>query len=67
MTAVVRKLKRNEIDVLMKSVPKWNLSPDASKIHRQIEFKDFNQAFGFMTRVAITADKVRFKLSLHVS
>jgi 4a-hydroxytetrahydrobiopterin dehydratase len=58
----VRRLKRNEIDTLMKAVPKWSLSADATKIHRHIEFKDFNQAFGFMTRVAITAEKVRFNV-----
>ena len=52
------KLTRHEIDILMRSIPKWKLSADATKIQRSIEFKDFNQAFGFMSRVALTAEKV---------
>ena len=27
-------------------------------IHKKFQFKDFNEAFGFMTRVAIRADKM---------
>jgi len=58
MSTVIRKLSRNEIDSLMRSVPKWKLSSDSTKIQRSIQFKDFNQAFGFMSRVALTAEKV---------
>ena len=54
----VGRLTRREIDVLMRSIPKWKLNADATKIQRSIEFKDFNQAFGFMSRVALTAEKV---------
>ena len=41
----------------MTRIPRWNLVDDASKIRRTIKFKDFNEAFGFMTRVALHADK----------
>lgn len=47
-------------------------------LHRSFEFKDFNQAFGFMSQVALLAEKqnhhpnwtnewnkVRFKLNTH--
>lgn len=27
------------------------------KLHRELEFADFNEAFGFMTRVALLAEK----------
>jgi 4a-hydroxytetrahydrobiopterin dehydratase len=29
----------------------------ASKLHRSFEFKDFSEAFAFMTRVALLAEK----------
>ena len=31
---------------------------DRDAIYKEFLFKDFNQAFGFMTRVALKADKV---------
>ena len=31
---------------------------DRDAIYKEFIFKDFNQAFGFMTRVALKADKV---------
>ena len=42
---------------LMPKLPQWKLSDDASKLHRSLQFSDFNRAFGFMTRVAMHADK----------
>lgn len=41
----------------MNKIPSWKLNQDATKIHRSLKFNDFNQAWGFMTRVAIQADK----------
>ena len=29
-----------------------------NKLHRKFEFKDFSQAFAFMTRVALAAEKM---------
>ncbi len=34
----------------------WQLSSDEAAILRKFTFKDFNEAFGFMTRVAMKAD-----------
>ena len=31
---------------------------DRDAIYKEFMFKDFNQAFGFMTRIALKADKV---------
>jgi len=43
----------------LKSLPKWKaFDGDRDAIVRTFTFKDFNQAFGFMTRVAIAADKL---------
>ena len=34
----------------------WN--EENNTLHRKFEFKDFSEAFGFMTRVAIEAEKM---------
>ncbi|KAJ3077618.1 putative pterin-4-alpha-carbinolamine dehydratase [Quaeritorhiza haematococci] len=36
----------------------WTLVEGRDAIFRRFVFKDFNEAFGFMTRVAIEADKM---------
>jgi 4a-hydroxytetrahydrobiopterin dehydratase len=46
-----------ERDALLAELPAWSLRPDGSAIERSFEFADFNAAFGFMTRVALYADK----------
>ena len=38
-------------------LPLWRLRDDGLAIVRKFKFSDFSEAFGFMTRVAITADK----------
>jgi len=40
------------------SLPGWSLREDGLAITRELKFADFGEAFGFMTRVAIQADKV---------
>lgn len=35
----------------------WSLREDGLAIEKELKFADFNEAFGFMTRVAIHADK----------
>lgn len=44
-------------DEALKNLPGWALSEDGLAIEIALEFGDFNEAFGFMTRVAIHADK----------
>jgi len=34
----------------------WN--ENDNKLYRKFSFKDFNEAFGFMTRVALAAEKM---------
>ncbi|XP_058817949.1 pterin-4-alpha-carbinolamine dehydratase isoform X2 [Topomyia yanbarensis] len=36
----------------------WTLVKDRDAIYKEYLFKDFNEAFGFMTRVALKADKM---------
>ena len=43
----------------LKGLPKWAASAgDRPAIERRLTFTDFNAAFGFMTRVALLADKM---------
>lgn len=39
------------------ALPEWTWEPGRDAITRRFEFRDFNQAFGFMTRVALIAEK----------
>ena len=50
-------LTETEISALLSEVPGWALRDDGKAITRQFKFADFNAAFGFMTRVALFADK----------
>lgn len=36
----------------------WKMVEGRDAIHKEFMFKDFNEAFGFMTRVALLADKM---------
>lgn len=43
----------------LNSLPDWRLADDdRPALTRTLRFADFNAAFGFMTRVAMTADKM---------
>lgn len=53
-----RPVKIGAIDALEK-LPGWSDLPgDRDAIFRVYRFADFNAAFGFMTRVALKADKI---------
>ncbi len=36
----------------------WSLSKDRDAIQKEFKFKSFNQAFAFMTRIAMRAEKI---------
>ena len=42
---------------LLSQLPGWTLDPAAAAISRHLEFADFNEAFAFMTRVALMAER----------
>ncbi len=44
-------------DALLAAHPGWTLRADGLAIARTFKFADFNEAFGFMTRVALHAEK----------
>ncbi|MFM5916126.1 MAG: 4a-hydroxytetrahydrobiopterin dehydratase [Novosphingobium sp.] len=53
----VPRLSQAQVDSLLAEVSGWSLRDDGKAITRTFKFKDFNAAFGFMTRVALYADK----------
>jgi len=50
------KLSEKEIVAELKKLSGWSVVN--GNLHRVFEFKDFSAAFGFMTRVAIAAEKM---------
>lgn len=38
-------------------LPGWDFASDPTNIRKTLEFKNFGEAFGFMTRVALFAEK----------
>jgi 4a-hydroxytetrahydrobiopterin dehydratase len=51
-------LTQDAIDSAMDDLPGWTLAGDRKSINRKFRFADFNEAFGFMTRIALHADKM---------
>ena len=50
------RLSQEDIESELKNLPGWSVAND--KLHREIEFESFNQAFGFMTRAAMEIEKM---------
>ena len=48
-------LTAEQINDLAGELPQWSLVD--GKLHRELCFADFNEAFGFMTRAALVAEK----------
>jgi 4a-hydroxytetrahydrobiopterin dehydratase len=53
----VPRLTETELSALLTEFPDWTQRDDGKAITRSFKFGDFNEAFGFMTRVALYADK----------
>ena len=45
----------NEIDTFLESHPDWSRS--GNELIRMFTFKDFNESMGFVTRIAMAAEK----------
>ena len=53
----IPRLTDTERKAALARLPEWSLRDDGLAISRTLKFADFGEAFGFMTRVAIAADK----------
>jgi 4a-hydroxytetrahydrobiopterin dehydratase len=53
----IAELSANERDRALAELPRWALVRDGKAIERGFAFADFVEAFGFMARVALLAEK----------
>ncbi|HSG56271.1 MAG TPA: 4a-hydroxytetrahydrobiopterin dehydratase [Paracoccaceae bacterium] len=51
------RLTDSERNAALATLPGWSLRTDGHAISRTFAFADFNAAFGFMTRVALAAER----------
>jgi 4a-hydroxytetrahydrobiopterin dehydratase len=54
----VKKLDAKARTAAVKKLKGWKETKGGEAIAKSFKFKDFNEAFGFMTRVALLADKM---------
>ena len=54
---MVRKLDAEQIRSALAALPQWTLDEARGAIRRDFRFKDFGQAFAFMTRIALAAER----------
>jgi 4a-hydroxytetrahydrobiopterin dehydratase len=54
----MRKLDAKARAAALKALKGWKEAKGGEAIAKNFKFKDFNEAFGFMTRVALLADKM---------
>ncbi|WP_374595929.1 4a-hydroxytetrahydrobiopterin dehydratase [Sphingosinicella sp.] len=54
---MVKKLSDTERAACLADLPAWTLAEGRDAIVRSFRFKDFSEAFGFMSRVALLAEK----------
>ena len=50
------KLSESEITASLAKLPGWKI--ERGNLHREFQFQNFSEAFGFMTRVALAAEKM---------
>jgi 4a-hydroxytetrahydrobiopterin dehydratase len=55
---MAQKLSAAERQDLAQRLPGWSLVDGRDAITKSFKFKDFNAAFGFMTRVALIAEQM---------
>ena len=51
----VEKLSADQLNAALKELSNWELKEE--KLHRELQFSNFVQAWGFMSQVAIHAEK----------
>lgn len=51
-----KKLNDSEIQAQLSELPGWSVKED--KLHKEFQFESFVEAFGFMTKAALTAESM---------
>ena len=54
---MIRKLDPGEVHERLTGLPQWRFDETRGAIRREFVFADFAQAFAFMTRIALAAEK----------
>ena len=56
---MVEVLQEQELtQILLKELNGWKMAPERSAIQKSFKFKNFNEAWGFMGRIALLAEKM---------
>ena len=55
---MAKQFSQQEIREKLSELEGWELANDDKAIRRQFRFKDFSEAFGFMSRAALAAEKL---------
>jgi 4a-hydroxytetrahydrobiopterin dehydratase len=55
---MVQKLDAAARAGIAQRLPAWRMTDGRDAIHRAFKFKDFSEAFGFMARAALVAEKM---------
>lgn len=58
MALKAEKLNQDAIEKALDALDDWRISDDNIGLEKTFQFTNFNAAFGFMTRVALAADKM---------
>ncbi len=53
----IAELTADQREALLAANPEWSLARDGKAIERSFRFADFSEAWGFMNRVALLAEK----------
>jgi 4a-hydroxytetrahydrobiopterin dehydratase len=51
------KLDLDHVRVALQALPSWRMDRERPALSRHFQFKDFNQAFGFMSHLALYAER----------
>lgn len=54
---MISELTPDSVEKELKSLPGWTLRGDGKAIEKSLKFKDFSEAWGFMNRIALLAEK----------
>lgn len=55
---MVERLSDEEREAALAGLPGWTMVDDRDAIEKTFKFADFNEAFGFMSRVALKAERM---------
>ncbi|KAI0977755.1 hypothetical protein GJ496_008614 [Pomphorhynchus laevis] len=66
LTTAKTKLSKNDVNKALKNLPGWiSIEEDSNSIERSFEFKNFNEAFSFLTKVAMLSEKINHHPEIH--